>query len=92
MSIFNFKFDPSYFQNKSEEIEKSLNAYSTVKPDSGWSDSRSSRWGWGSYENIITPCVLALIVFVGVVFLVWKWCRGIVHYNNKLKVLLCTLY
>ena len=70
MSIFNLKYPFGYFSNRTEEIEMDLNkdAYTTIKPEEGWTHSSSIHWS--DVEDVATPSIIAVVVLVGVVCLV----------------------
>ena len=81
MSIFNFEYAPGYFYNKTQEIALDLNGDGSpkVKPteinQNNWTHSSSIQWG--DVEDVATPSIIAVVVLVGVVCGVWRWCRGI---------------
>ena len=74
MSIFNLEYAPGYFFNRSEEIEADLNKEPTEINRKNWTHSSSIHWS--DVEDVVTPSIIAVVVLVGVVCLVWKWCRG----------------
>ena len=74
MSVFNLKFPPGYFSNRSEEIEIDLIREPTEKTQKDWTHPSSIQWG--DVEDVVTPSIIVVVVLVGVLCGVWKWCRG----------------
>lgn len=74
MSIFKLDFSPGYFYNLSNEIEADLNEKPTETNQKDWTPSSSMHWS--NVEDVLTPSIIAVVVLVGVVCGVWKWCRG----------------
>merc|ERR1711872_706847 len=74
MSIFNFEYAPGYFYNHSKEVEVDLKKEPTEKIEKDWHNSSSIQWG--DVEDVMTPSIIAVVVLVGVVCGVWRWCRG----------------
>ena len=68
MSVFNFNYPLNYFLNKSEAVEQDLNrdAYTTKKPEEGWTHSSSIHWG--DVEDVVTPSIIVVVVLVGVLW------------------------
>ena len=76
MSIFNFEYAPGYFLNKTQEIEADLNKEPEPTETNRKSWTHSSSIHWGDVEDVAAPSIIAVVVLVGVVCGVWKWCRG----------------